>query len=309
MTTGQYLLEQLQQRAAQAYSGVIDANDGDRYFKWGLIRLFSARYNNLQGTQYLDEMRNFTVSDYNATPDSNNKVYLDGATSPYIPDYLHALNIRLTYYEDLYLKIIGATNASPIVIAVDRQNTYNKQVGNNLRTSNYSSLTPEKIVIGGVVGNTAANGTFYLMKQGDYKFELFNDAFFRSPVQGNGTFNPYASANATISRVYDFPAKPYLTVEKGGITSNATLRYPNYQIAEGAIKCYPDNQQCKGMTIDYMKDSAPYPDCTNDTFDYETLFPIKFIDDWIGEASLMFSEEMRDSGLEQSSIVDLRQNP
>jgi hypothetical protein len=300
-TTGVTLLNELQLRGGQAYSGVIDASDGDRYFKWGLIRLFAARFKGLAGTEYLDEMRNFTISDYQITPDNNNKVYLDGLTAPFIPNYLHLLNIRLKFYIPLNLTITNATNTNPIIITVKERN--------NMRSTNYGAVTPAQYVIAGIAGNTAANGIFYGKKLGDFKLALYSDVLLQTPVAGNGTYLPFASTGANIQRVYNFPAEPYLTVEKGGQIPSATPQNPNYQVAQGSIICYPLTFQCQGMTIDYLKNNLPYPDCTDNIFDYNTIFTNKFIDDWISEAALIYSEEIRDVGLEQSSVTDIRQNP
>jgi len=70
--------------------------------------------------------------------------------------------------------VTGATNASPIVL-----------------TAAYALANGQRLQVSGVLGNSAANGTFYAMTSGysNGQFALYQDAALSQPVAGSGAYS------------------------------------------------------------------------------------------------------------------------
>lgn len=70
------------------------------------------------------------------------------------------------------LSVTGATNASPIVITA----------------ASHGLVDRQPVTIAGVVGNTAANGTFYVKVLTTNTFSLYSDNTLSTAVAGNGAY-------------------------------------------------------------------------------------------------------------------------
>jgi len=70
------------------------------------------------------------------------------------------------------LSVSGATNATPIVVT----------------TPTHSLVDGDFVTISGVVGNTAANGSFYVKKMSNTSISLYTDKALSQPVVGNGDY-------------------------------------------------------------------------------------------------------------------------
>ena len=72
-----------------------------------------------------------------------------------------------------YRTVSGATNATPIVITTGNDHLLH---------------TGQEVIIVGVGGNTAANGTWFIKKQTATTFALYSDATLATAVAGNGAY-------------------------------------------------------------------------------------------------------------------------
>jgi hypothetical protein len=80
--------------------------------------------------------------------------------------------------------VTGATNATPIVV------TY---------AADAEAASGDEVQITGVVGNTAANGTFYIAILGPTTAALYSDAALSVPVAGNGAY----TSGGAVSDAFD----------------------------------------------------------------------------------------------------------
>lgn len=87
---------------------------------------------------------------------------------------------RLTYSSGT---ISGATNATPIVVTTNAA---------------HGLVSGQPVTISGVVGNTAANGTFYVNVLTTTTFALYSNAGLTIPVIGNGVY----SSGGTLNNAY-----------------------------------------------------------------------------------------------------------
>lgn len=200
-----------------------------------------------------------------------------------IPDYWHILAIKALFSQRIYdITITGASNTSPISITLA---SYNK-----LRTG-------DKITISGVLGNTNANGTFYIKKTNNFKVALYSDINLQNPVVGNGAY----TSGGIISEVVYRYCTPYISSAKIGFLNIPNITMPSYEIADDYLKIYPQEQICSEVTIDYIKTPDKVIDVTDNVTDLTLYYPEKFIYAIINQAAILFAQEVRDTELFQES--------
>jgi len=204
----------------KSYSNYYNTVKKNQLFKEALITSIESKYKDLDQQKEFDEINAVIKTEIPFTPASN-KLFLTTAGTPAISDYRHLLAIKCKYLSYIDVAVTGVTNASPIVVTVNRQN--------NLRTG-------DRVAISGVVGNTNANGTFYVKKMGSYRIGLYADKNFITPVAGNGAY----VFGGNISRVFYEYAKPYFSDRKISIYGKPTVDHPKFELATGEIKIYPN---------------------------------------------------------------------
>lgn len=208
-----------------------------------------------------------------------------------ISDYWHVLSLRARFTPEFYnLKVTGATQASPIVVTVDKYN--------NLRTE-------DNIVISGVVGNTNANGTFYIRKQNNFTFALYSDEHLQTPVSGTGAY----VSGGTISKVFNNDAKPYLPKTKISVLNIPTPDKPRFENAERFLKIYPLNYVCAQIELDYVRQPDVFVDVADNVIDLSAYYPEKFLYHLTDVAAELFATPTRDPELERMQQQNIQENP
>jgi len=208
-----------------------------------------------------------------------------------IDDYMHLLTIKTKFTQIITnVNITDASKQTPIIITVDKQN--------NLRTG-------EEIEIKSVVGNTAANGVFFIKKLNSKKFSLFSDKNLTTPVAGD---NLYVSGG-TISRVFNNYCKPFFSDRKIGVYGQPTVDKPKFEIADNFIKLYPLDETAQEITIDYISKDIILIDVNDDKLDLELFYPEKFLFYIMTVAAELFSESIKDQELLQTSLTETQINP
>lgn len=213
-------------------------------------------------------------------------------TSPsFLNDYWHLLSIKLKYIANIYdLKVAGASNETPIKITLDYRN--------NIRTG-------ELITIGGIIGNTNANGTFYVKSLNNFKLALYADEDFQVPVAGNGAY----VSGGSLSRISYTYATPYTPAAKISVLMTPDQFAPTFEIAENQIKFYPRDKTCMEATVDYITQPSVLIDVSNNTIDLTNYYPEKFLLAIVNEAAVVFGILTRDTELIQTESMEQSKNP
>lgn len=208
-----------------------------------------------------------------------------------ISDYWHLLAIKTLFNTPIYnLTITGATNRPLILLTLSARNI--------IRTGS-------KIMIAGVIGNTAANGIRYAQVKNDFTIGLYSDINLQTPVAGNGLY----VSGGTISMVNDNYASPYISTAKQGILNKPTAQDPSYEIANNQIKIYPLTETCSSAVLDYIRIPPVVIDVADSVIDLTLYYPEKFLFSIVNEAQTLFANETRDIELLQTASQELQKNP
>lgn len=273
-TTGADFSLLFDRKINKAYTANYNNAKRNRLFKNALINAVETKYEELDQQKEFDELSALIKTGATFTP-SANILYLTTAASPNISDYQHLLAVKCKYTSYLALTLSGATKTNPLVITINEPN--------NLRTG-------EQIVVSGVVGNTNANGTFYIKKVGKQKAELYSDAKLLIPIFGNGVY----ISGGTVGRVHYQYAKPYRSDNKISIYGKPTVDNPRFEVANNQLKLYPTDSTCEQITMDYLSKATVFIDVTNTSTDLELTYPFKFLMYILDIATRMFAEEVKD---------------
>lgn len=242
----------------------------------------------------------FTATVINATSFSVSFALAAGAytlntgivvTQATISDYWHLLAIKCLFNTPIYgVKVTDATNRTPIAITVNNRNI--------IRTGS-------QVVISGVTGNTAANGTFYARVRNDFQFDLYSDVNLQTPVVGTGAY----VSGGIVSIVNNNYASPLTSKMKQGVLNTPTPKDPYFEIANDLIKIHPLSQPCTTVKIDYIRVPQVVIDVADAVTDLTLYYPEKFLYAILNEASVIFAQMTRDPELFQEANIDQRKNP
>lgn len=196
-------------------------------------------------------------------------------TSKQIPDYYAIWTVKPTFLSDRRLSITKATNTSTIRVTFTGTN--------NIRTKDQVKIT-------GVIGNTNANGTFYVSKINPNTIDLFSDEHLTVPVSGNAN---YVSGGTLVS-VYSEYAKPIVSDRKISTFSSASLSFPKFEEGDHSLKFLPNDFVCPSIVIDYVSTPKEINFFDEDT-DYTLYYNEKFLFYLIDRAAENFLAEIRDA--------------
>lgn len=279
--TGLELFTYFNEKVGQNYTAYLSTLEANRLFKQALYQAIESKYRVLAEQREFDNLTGLIKTEQTFTP-VNSQLTL--TSTGLIPDYLHLLAIKSKYTFNLFISLSAATNATPIVITVNERS--------NLRTG-------DNIEISGVIGNTNANGVFYLKKLSDFKFSLYSDIDLQVPVAGNAAY----ISGGTISRIYYKYAKLYRSDTKIGVLAQPTVDYPKYETVSNLIKLYPTG--CQQVTIDYITTATVLIDVSNNVIDLELTYPYQFLQYVSTTAASIFSGEVKDNEQQRTSEIDL----
>jgi hypothetical protein len=234
----------------------------------------------------------FTIVDGTAVGTYTGGGYTYGQNQ--LRDYLRLLAIKVQIQDislaDTY--VTAATNATPIVVTLNNKT--------RLRDGSY-------IVISGILGNTAANGTFYVKQINNRKYALYTDADLRNGVTGNGTY--VDSPSSTISTIYDSWCTPYLSDRKISAFGKPTVNYPTFEDTENAINLYPADKTVLSAILDYIAKPSVLIDVADNAINLELVYPNKFLYAVANEFANIFAMAVKDGDLYRTSENEIIQNP
>ena len=201
-----------------------------------------------------------------------------------VSDYSDLLSLKANYNQKLDLKILEATNTSPVKIKVDKRNNIN---------------TGEKIKIAGIAGNTNANGSYYAKVIKSKEFEIYVDKDLTVPVTGNGV----SGGNGTIKRVLYKVATPYLSSNKISVYETPTITMPQFERSDSMLKVYPTDVTCEEITIDYIRGDYATIDVSDSSVDLELTYPFDLLIYIANKAARLFFERTKDFESMQASFI------
>ncbi len=229
-----------------------------------------------------------TVASATGAYTANTGIVVTPAT---ISDYWHLLAIKCVFNSPLYgITVTDATNRNPIILELNKRSV--------IRSGS-------KIVVSGITGNTAANGTFYARVRNDYQLALYSDVNLQVPVIGNGAY----ISGGTVSLINENYATALTSKMKIGTLNKPTAQEPYFEIANNLIKIHPLTQPCASATIDYIRVPQVVVDVANAVTDLTLYYPEKFLFALVTEAAKLFANETRDLELLQTSTNDQNTNP
>lgn len=208
-----------------------------------------------------------------------------------ITDYLHLLTLRAKFDDDNVPYVVsGATNASPIAVSTSKRN--------NFRDG-------EQVTISGVVGNTNANGTFYVKVYTPKKFALYSDVYLQTAVAGNAAY----VSGGQVSKIYYEYSKELVSDRKTSTFSKALPWEPRHEIAEKLIKVRPFDLTCQLIAVDYMRYPTKRIDVTDSVVDLDNYYTEKLQFLFIERAVEIFSTSAKDYNAAQFAQQDMVDNP
>ncbi len=288
MTTGADFKKIYERKIDKSFSTYYNDAKLNELFKEALITSIERKYRDYDQQKEMDEISSVIKTEQIFTP-LNNIINVTGNSLPIIGDYRHLLNLKARFDKLIPSDIIAATNASPIVIDVDSIN--------NLRTT-------EKVFIENVVGNTNANGVFFIRNLNRTKFELYQDEQLTQPVIGNA---PYISGGK-IHRVHENYAEVNQPDQKAGSYGNPKEDTPKYEMTQNQIKIHPLNAVCKQITVDYVTTITVFIDVNDAVIDLEVTYPFKFLTFVASVATGLFMEEQMNQEGAQYAKMETRTN-
>lgn len=272
----------------KAYSGFLNPTKKNRLFKEALVLSIENKYKDLQSQKSYDEITMLIKTNQPFAPVSNQVSLI--TTGTLVTDYEHLLAIKAKFLTSMPgLTVTGATNTTPIILSVNALNV--------LRTGN-------SIVVSGVFGNSAANGTHFLKRISRKKFELYSDITLLTPVAGNGNY----VSGGTIQLVNYNYCRKYYSDQKISTLGIPTVDAPKFEITQNLIKIYPLEYSCSEVNMDYIKKSSVFITSTDNVIDLEDTYPVKFLYYVSDVASQLFSESIKDQELFQTSTFETKTN-
>ncbi len=204
-------------------------------------------------------------------------------------DYYHYLRAEATFTQATNYTVVSSTNATPIKITLNKRSY--------LRSS-------DKVVIAGILGNTNANGTFYLKQANEFDYFLYSDIKLTIPVSGNGK----QTGIGTVSEVFNSTLRFKRSDEKGSVYGEPTVENPYFQQSKNLIRILPD-EPCSSIKIDYIRTPTFFIDVNDAVTDLTNYFNLDMQYAIKNETLRIFAASARDGNLYQSSTVSKQENP
>jgi len=209
-------------------------------------------------------------------------------TANQVSDYYRLLAIKTTFRTARTLSVTKANNSTPIRVSFSGVN--------NIRTG-------EQVFISGVLGNTNANGTFYVTKINSGTVDLYSNATFTTAVAGNGSY----TSGGTLAVVKDEYASPINSDRKISELSQATIDYPKFEESQHSLVIYPTDYACVNASLDYIMVPKEI-DFNDEDTNYTLYYNDKFLFYLIDQAAKSFVAQIRDTEGYQIMNQEVAQN-
>jgi hypothetical protein len=205
-----------------------------------------------------------------------------------LPDYLHYLYSEAEY-------ALGTYNFSGF--SYDGVGTIKAFVDKvcSLRTRDF-------VKISGCVDMNEANGDFYLKLIGRKVYELYRDRDLTIPV----TATVFYGGPATAVEHRFGKCMILYSDQRIQTLDNPSKRNPKILVSNNVLKIEPSGST--KLRLDYVAQPTVFIDPTNNTFDLETIYPMKFLYQIIDKAAQIFDIETKDPQSFQADVALANQN-
>lgn len=207
-----------------------------------------------------------------------------------ISDYYHYLWAESTFVSPFSFVVSGSTNSSPINITLSRRSPLRDK---------------DQVVISALLGNTAANGTWYVKQLNELQYALYSDVDLKVKSQGNGTQVGTGDIAQVVTQTMRFKRSD----EKHGAYGEATPLTPFFQQGKNQIVVLPTEKRCTQIKMDYIRTLPFSIDVANTVIDLENFLPNYFWYKVVDQTAAIFSSSSRDGQLLQTSAQKLAINP
>lgn len=204
-----------------------------------------------------------------------------------VPDYYHFLYGKARFTSPIENTVIEATNTSPIRITLLRRGRIREG---------------DQVLISGIVGNTAANGTPYVKQLNDTQYLLYSDAKLKTPVSGNGG----ATTQGVISQIFYSSLRCKVPDQKGTVLGSPTVENPFFQQGKLYGRMLPLTETCDEVTLDYIRKPLQQVDVADASINFSNWYNEDFQYELVDRAVKLFAESTRDGSLLsiETSIIE-----
>ena len=193
-----------------------------------------------------------------------------------ITDYMHLFAVKSTYevLSDDEIKVVTAT-PQKVIIDLDKRSS--------LRDG-------DAITIKNVLGATSMNGTHYVNRIGQKKYQLYIDSGLNTPLTANAAYVSGGDIYKTFTNAC-FEIKPDMeTVQKVDAPS---AKFPRFQMSDNALVLLP-TEGVQSVSMDYLRTPPFDVDSQNDKTDLELFYSREFINFWIDLSARLFDLNTKD---------------
>jgi len=207
-----------------------------------------------------------------------------------VTDYNHLLSLKAKFYQQLTYQVSSISETQPI--------------GVTLTSINNNIVTKDKINVSGILGNTNANGDFYVNKVNRKTFNLFYDQDRTKATTGNGSFGGLA----TLKRIFYEYCTAWLSHTKISKYDDPKVDKPKFERGDKMLQVAPYDYVCAEITMDYISNALVYIDITDNSIDLTDTYPLDFLYQVIAKAKNLFAAEVKDPSLYQSSENEIKES-
>lgn len=286
-TTGAEFDKLWYRRVDKPYNSYYGTVQRQRLYKQALYYALEANYNGLIIQGQYDEIRSLVKTDVVLTP-VNNEITLNVPGS-IVTDYLHYLYSEAEYAGKTY-QFDGFTYNGTGAIK-----TFVSQVI-SLRSGQF-------LVFGNSNGMNEVAGNRYVKQVGRKVYELYADEDFTQPI----TSVSFIGEGTTATEFGYEKCMVLYSDQKIQTLDNASKRNPKIVVSNNVLKILPNGST--KLKLDYVAQPTVFIDPNNNTFDLETIYPMKFLYQIIDKAAEIFDIETKDPQSFQADMALATQNP
>jgi hypothetical protein len=279
-TTGEEFDKLWYRRVDKPYNSYYGTVQRQRLYKQALFYALEAQYNGLIVQGQYDEIRSMVKVDHTVTPVSDTVII-----NTMLPDYLHYLYSEAKYEGNSFpFSSFSYSGSGPIKAFSDKVLP--------LRTGDF-------VVISGCADMNEANGSFYLKQIGRTTYALYLNADLTNPA----TATVFSGNEATAIQYFFGKCMVQYSDQRIQVLDSPSRNNPRVMISNNAIKIFPTG--CLELRIDYVTNPPVFIDPANNTFDLETVYPMKFLYQIIDKAAEIFDVETKDpQSFQQDTILE-----
>lgn len=255
-----------------------------RSFDQIVIRNFS--HSGVNGTFYVKHHNNKTYS-----------LYYDQFLNNPVPGSVIINNAPFTPLNVIpYSFTVTSVSVSGNTVTFTTSTPHLIQEGQEVRTTGFGGVGYNTT---GIVSSVPSSTAFTLQ-------------LITSGSAGTGTVSYYIPGNNSggiVNKIYYRYAEMLPPDQKIQVLDVADVFSPKFETTADCISIMPISRNCLEAKVDYIKKPSIFINPTDNIFDLENVYPVKFLYRVISEAVILYSSPSRDQLLESSERRETQSNP